>query len=246
MLRLAIIDDEQKARDTIRNILNLSEAGIEIAGEAAGVDEGYALIIREKPNLVLLDINMPDGTGFDLLKKFNAINFKVIFITAYEEFAVKAFKFSALDYILKPFQAGELLNTIGKAAQTIENEMTERKFKTFLSNLEKLKKIVLRTAESIHIVNLNDIIRLEADVNYTHFFLCGNKKLLVSKTLKEYDEMLGESGFFRAHQSHMVNIDHILRFDKTEGGHLVMDDDAQVPVSSRKREALFKIFEGLG
>ncbi len=246
MLKIVIIDDEQKARDTIRNILKLSDAGIELAGEAAGVKEGYELILREKPNLVLLDINMPDGTGFDLLKKFDAIPFKVIFITAYEEFAVKAFKFSALDYILKPFQAGELLATIQKAAESIENELTELKFKTFLSNLEKLKKIVLRTAESIHIINLKDIIRLESDVNYTRFFLIDKKKLLVSKTLKEYDEMLGASGFFRAHQSHLVNLDHILRFDKTEGGHLVMDDDAQVPVSSRKREALFKIFENLG
>ncbi|NCA86507.1 MAG: response regulator transcription factor [Clostridia bacterium] len=246
MLRIAIIDDEQKARDTIRNILHLSQAGIEIAGEAANVEEGYQLIVHEKPNLVLLDIDMPDGTGFDLLKRFSSVNFKVIFITAYEAFAVKAFKFSALDYILKPFQTEELLSTIHKAVETIENEISELKFKTFLSNLDKLKKIVLRTAESIHIVNLNDIIRLEADVNYTRFFLVDNKKLLVSKSLKEYDEMLCETGFFRAHQSHLVNLDHIQRFDKTEGGHLVMDDDSQVPVSSRKRETLFKIFERLG
>ena len=159
---------------------------------------------------------------------------------------VKAFKFSALDYILKPFQAGELLRAVEKAGEAIDNEKTELKFKTFLGNLDKLKKVVLRTAESIHIINLNDIIRMEADVNYTRFFLDSGKKLLVSKTLKEYDEMLGESGFFRSHQSHLVNLDHILSFEKTEGGHLVMADESQVPVSSRKREALFKIFENLG
>ncbi len=246
MISIVIIDDEQKARDTIRNILKLSQARLEILGEAASVIEGFDLIIREKPNLILLDINMPDGTGFDLLKKFDSFNFKVIFITAYEEYAVKAFKFSALDYILKPFQAGELLRAVEKAGEAIDNEKTELKFKTFLSNLDKLKKVVLRTAESIHIINLNDIIRLESDVNYTRFFLANGKKLLVSKTLKEYDEMLGESGFFRSHQSHLVNLDHILSFEKTEGGHLIMADESQVPVSSRKREALFKIFESLG
>jgi two-component system, LytTR family, response regulator len=245
MLSIAIIDDEKKARDTIRNILNLSPMPLEIKGEAASVNEGFGLINKDNPNLVLLDINLPDGTGFDLLKKFDSIHFKVIFITAYEEYAVKAFKFSALDYILKPFQAGELLQAIEKAGEAIETERTELKFKTFLSNLDKLKKIVLRTAESLHIVNLNDIIRLEADVNYTRFFLANGNKLLVSRPLKEYDELLEDSGFFRSHQSHLVNLDHILRFDKTEGGHLVMDDESQVPVSSRKREALFRIFERL-
>jgi two-component system, LytTR family, response regulator len=245
MLSIAIIDDEKKARDTIRNILNLSPMPLEIKGEAASVNEGFGLINKDNPNLVLLDINLPDGTGFDLLKKFDSIHFKVIFITAYEEYAVKAFKFSALDYILKPFQAGELLQAIEKAGEAIETERTELKFKTFLSNLDKLKKIILRTAESLHIVNLNDIIRLEADVNYTRFFLANGNKLLVSRPLKEYDELLEDSGFFRSHQSHLVNLDHILRFDKTEGGHLVMDDESQVPVSSRKREALFRIFERL-
>ena len=246
MLSILVIDDEQKARDTIRNILKLSTIRLEILGEAASVDEGFDLIKQLNPNLILLDINMPDGTGFDLLKKFDSFYFKVIFITAYEEYAVKAFKFSALDYILKPFQAGELLRAVEKAGEALDNEKTELKFKTFLGNLDKLKKVVLRTAESIHIINLNDIIRLEADVNYTRFFLDSGKKLLVSKTLKEYDEMLGESGFFRSHQSHLVNLDYILSFEKTEGGHLVMADESQVPVSSRKREALFKIFENLG
>ena len=128
MLRVAIIDDEKKARDTIRNILRLSPIPIEIKGEAGSVDEGFALISKETPNLVLLDINLPDGTGFDLLKKIGPINFKVIFITAYEEYAVRAFKFSALDYILKPFQARELLQAIEKAGEAIENEKTELKF----------------------------------------------------------------------------------------------------------------------
>lgn len=186
-----------------------------------------------------------DGTGFDLLKKFEKISFKVIFITAHEEHAIKAFKFSALDYILKPLTAGELLNAVEKVIDLKQKEETELKLSAFLSNLDKIKKIVLKTAESIHIVQVKNIIRCEADVNYTTFFLDNDDKLVVSKTLKEYSELLEPSGFYRTHQSHLVNLDHILRYDKTEGGHLVMADESIVPVSSRKRDNLFKVFENM-
>lgn len=246
MISIVIVDDEKKARDTIKNVLALESLDHQILGEADCVAAAYDLIRQVNPDLVLLDIDMPDGTGFDLLKKFDGIPFKFIFITAYQEFAVQAFKFSAIDYILKPFRAAELFDAIKKASKTIESEKTDLKFKAFLSNLEKLQKIVLRTAESMHIIHLSHIIRLESDVNYTRFFLTNGRQLLVSKTLKEYDEMLAGSGFFRSHQSHLVNLDHILRFDKTEGGHLVMDDESQVPVSSRKRDALFRLFDEMG
>lgn len=243
MISIAVIDDESKARETIINILALSTEIPKIIGEADSVEAGFELITRHHPDLVLLDINLIDGTGFDLLKKFDNINFKVIFITAHEEHAIKAFKFSALDYILKPITAGELLNAVEKAAALKQNEETELKLSTFLSNLDKIKKIVLKTAESIHIVNVKNIIRCEADINYTTFYLDNGQKLLVSKTLKEFDEMLDSSGFYRTHQSHLVNLDHILRYEKLEGGHLVMNDDSIVPVSSRKKDELFKLFE---
>nr|NQU91696.1 response regulator transcription factor [Bacteroidota bacterium] len=245
MLSIIIIDDEQRVRETIKNILKLSKAELEIVGEGESVSSGYELISQKRPDLVLLDINLPDGTGFDLLQKFERITFKTIFITAYEEYAINAFKFSALDYLLKPFKAGDLLQAIDKANENIQGEKTELKLKAFLANIDKVKKIVLRTSESMHIVNIHDIVRLESDVNYTRFFLANGEKYLVSKTLKDYDEMLEPSGFFRTHQSHLVNLDHILRYEKTEGGHLIMDDESLVPVSSRKREALFRIFESL-
>lgn len=245
MLSLVIIDDEPKARSTIREILALSEQKIEIFGEAGDVRSAYELISQKRPELILLDINLPDGSGFDLLKKFETIDFKVIFITAHEEYAVRAFRFSALDYILKPIAASDLINAVKKAGETIKGEKTEEKFKAFLANLEKINKIVLRTTESIHIINLNNIVRCESDVNYTTFYLTNGEKLLVSKTLKEFDEMLVPSGFFRTHQSHLVNLDHITRYDKGEGGHLIMDDGSLVPVSTRKREQLFRLFENL-
>ncbi len=243
MLSIVVIDDEPKARETIINILGLCPIEISIVGEAEDVKSGYDIISRKNPDLILLDINLPDGTGFDILKKFDKMRFKIIFITAHEEHAIKAFKFSALDYILKPVTAGELIGAIEKAADTIHKEETELKFSAFLSNLDKIKKIVLKTAESLHIINIEDIIRCEADINYTTFYLKSGEKLLVSKTLKEYAELLEHSDFYRTHQSHLVNLDHISRYDKMEGGHLVMIDESIVPVSTRKKEELFKVFE---
>ncbi len=245
MTSIVVIDDEPKARETIINILALCPVDISVVGEAEDVQSGYDIILKKKPDLVLLDINLPDGTGFDILKKFDKIRFKIIFITAHEEHAIKAFKFSALDYILKPVTAGELIGAIEKAAETINKEETEIKFSAFLSNLDRIKKIVLRTAESIHIISIEDIIRCEADVNYTTFYLKNGEKLLVSKTLKEYAELLEHSDFYRTHQSHLVNLEHISRYDKMEGGHLVMIDESIVPVSTRKKEQLFKFFENM-
>ncbi|MCD4682131.1 MAG: LytTR family DNA-binding domain-containing protein [Bacteroidales bacterium] len=243
MISVVVIDDEQKARETIINILALSNTNLNVVGEADDINSAYDLINKKHPDLVLLDINLPDGTGFDLIKMFSRINFKVVFITAHEEYAIKAFKFTALDYILKPITAGDLLQAVEKANESINKEENELKINTFLSNLEKIKKIVLKTSESIHIVRIKNIIRCEADVNYTTFYLDNDEKLLVSKTLKEYAELLDSSGFFRTHQSHLVNQDHILRYDKTEGGHLVMDNESIVPVASRKKDELFKLFE---
>ena len=245
MISIVIIDDEPKARETIINILKLSKAGINIVGQAEDVSSGYDIIILKNPDLVLLDINLPDGTGFDLLKKFEKINFKVIFITAYEEHAIKAFKFNALDYILKHVTAGDLIQAVEKAGESIYKEETGIQLSALLSNLNKIKKIVLKTAESIHLINVKDIIRCESDVNYTIFHLINDEKLMVSKTLKEYTELLESVGFFRTHQSHLVNLDHIVRYDKAEGGHLVMDDESIVPVSSRNKENLWMLFENM-
>lgn len=243
MLSIIIIDDEPKARETIINILKYASIDLKISGEADNIASGFEIINHKKPDLVLLDINLPDGNGFDLLNRFEKIKFGVIFITAYEEYAIKAIKFSALDYILKPFKAAELIQAVERANEKILGEKSNIQYKTLLSNLDKIRKIVLRTAESLHVVNVKDIIRLEADCNYTRFFLANGEKLLVSKTMKDFDEMLEEAGFFRTHQSHLVNLNHILRYEKADGGYLVMDDHSTVPISSRKKDALLKIFE---
>lgn len=248
-MRTIIIDDEEKARKTIYNYLTLYCKEVEIVAQADNVESGYKAIIENQPELVLLDINMPDGTGFDLLKRFEKINFKIIFITAYEEYAIKAFKFSALDYLLKPLNPQELIEAVGKARKIIDNEAFEFSYKAFLSNYNNQvktdKKLVLKTAESIYMIDIKDIIRCEADGSYTTFYINDSRKIMVSKNLKEYEDILTEYNFFRPHHSHLVNLDYMLSFEKREGGHIVMKDKSMVPVATRRKDELMNMFENL-
>lgn len=248
-MRALIIDDERKSRETIRSIIELYCTDISIVAEADGISTGIEAIRREKPELVFLDIELKDGSSFDLLKQLPLIDFRIIFITAYENYAVKAFKFSALDYLLKPLNPDELIEAVNKAKNILEKENINTKFQAFVSNMENIsrevKKIVLKTSDSIHVVNINEIVRCEADRNYTVFILTDGKKILVSNTLKEYDDLLSPYNFFRAHQSHLVNINHISSYEKKEGGYLVMRDKSVVPVSVRKKEPLLAVLQKL-
>lgn len=249
MIKTIIIDDEVKARDTIQNMLQTYCKDIEIIGTAGSVKEGVSVLNNNSPDLVFLDIKMGDGTGFDLLRKLNKINFVLIFITAFEEFAIRAIKFSALDYILKPLDPDELISAVEKAKDAIEKENISLRLEALYENLDglnnKSKKIVLKTTNSVHIVNIADIIRCESEKNYTHFYTTEKEEITVSKTLKEFSEMLVDFGFYRIHQSHLVNLVHVKRYDKAEGGNLVMDDNSIVPVSYRKKEELVKLFKSL-
>ena len=249
MIKTIIIDDEVKARETIANMLQTYCSDIEVIAMAGSVKEGVKVLAKKKPDLVFLDIKMGDGTGFDLLRKLKEVNFMLIFITAFEEFAIRAIKFSALDYILKPLDPDELVNAVEKAKFTIEKENVSMRLEALYENLDVLnsnsKKIVLKTTSSVHIVNITDIIRCESEKNYTHFFTIDQEKITVSKTLKEFNELLMDYSFYRVHQSHLVNMAHVRRYDKQDGGHLVMDDNSTVPVSFRKKEDLMKAFKSL-
>jgi two-component system LytT family response regulator len=247
MTKILIIEDENKARKAIVNIIKSNIKDVEILDKAEDVQSGLSAIILEKPDIVLLDINLGNGSGFDILKQLPKINFKLIFLTAYQEYAIKAIKFSALDYILKPFDPYELISAIERAKTEIVDQNNSLKIETFLANFEnikkEIKKIVLKTSDSIHIVNVQNIIRCEADNNYTNFHLNDNKKILVTNTLKEYEEMLSPYNFMRVHQSHLINVNYISRFDKKDGGYVVMSDKSNIPVSSRKRQILLDMFD---
>ncbi len=246
-MKILIIDDETRARKGIINILKLSSMDVIIVGEADGVVAGIEAIIKHKPDLVLLDIDMPDGTGFDLLKGLDYIDFKVIFITAYEEYAVKAFEISAVDYILKPADPQKLLNAIIKAKEMVEKESVSLKLNALFANLDAVKsdskKLVLKTAEKIFIISTHDIVRCESDMGYTQFFLVDGRNILMSKNLKDYEVILDGLGFFRIHQSHLINLKFIDYYDKTEGGSVIMKDGSMLPLARRKKESFLKLIE---
>ncbi len=239
MLRTVVIDDEPNARQVVKNIVELYCEAATIVGEADNVASGVKIINKLKPDLVLLDIKMPDGTGFDVLKKVKSKNFHFVFITAFEEYAIKAIKLSALDYIVKPINTNELIEAVEKAGLTNINEADQLTKLDTLSHNRSIKtetqRLVLNTQNSIHIVNINEITFCKADKNYTEVNTTNKKQLVISKTLKEFEDMLAGHGFFRSHQSYLVNLAYINHYKKGLGGTIVMNDMQKIPVSSRKK-----------
>jgi two-component system LytT family response regulator len=244
MIKAIIVDDETNNQELISNLLKSYTSNIEVVAIAGSVDSAFQSINEHIPDLVFLDIQMPDGTGFDLLKKFDKINFKVIFVTAHQEYAIEAFKYSALDYLLKPLSPSNLINAIKKVEESINTDELNLKFKTLLNNiaepLKNKKKIVLKTMERIYSVDITDVVRFESDGGYTKVYLSDGKRIMVSRTMKEFDDMLTDMGFLRVHNSHLISMNHLFCFEKTEG-HIVMKDDSIVPVSNRKKEQLIEL-----
>ncbi len=248
MIKAVIIDDEINNQELISNLLKSYAENVQVVGLANSVDSAYKAINEHHPDLIFLDIQMPDGTGFDLLKKFEKINFKIIFVTAHQEFAIEAFKYSALDYLLKPLSPANLLAAVKKAEETMGEDELNTKLKILLNNIaepiKNKKKIVLKTMERIYSVDLDDIIRFESDGGYTKVYLTDGKRIMVSKTMKEFDDLLLDVGFLRVHHSHLINMNHLFCFEKTEG-HVVMKDDSVVPVSNRKKDQLLELLNML-
>jgi len=249
MLRTLVIDDEPNARQVVKNILELYCKSAEVIGEAENVSKGVKLINELNPDLVLLDIKMPDGTGFDLLKKVNNINFHFIFITAYEQYAIQAIKQSALDYIVKPINTNELIAAIEKAELSSITETNQRsKLDTLSYNQDSNPddmRLVLNTQDSIYVVKVCEIISCKADKNYTEVNTDSNKRLVISKTLKEFEEMLKGCGFFRTHQSYLINVKYISHYEKGLGGTIIMKDSSRIPVSSRKKDLFLQLMAKL-
>ncbi len=238
-----IVDDEMKVRNAIKALLTDQFPDINIVSSAGSVEEGYRVIIKNKPDLLFLDIELPDGNGFELLKKIPRIDFKVIFVTGHQEYAIDAIKVSALDYVLKPIDTDELCRAVEKARALINYEEQQLKFQALSENLQsrkKLKRIILSTADHLQLVSVSDIIRAEADSNYTIFWLSGGRRILVSRTIKEFDILLSNSGMMRVHQSHMVNLSHIDRFIKKDGGYLQMKEGTKIPVSPNLKKQVLK------
>ncbi|MCB0497276.1 MAG: response regulator transcription factor [Cyclobacteriaceae bacterium] len=239
-MKVALIDDEQPVRETLQSILEYYFPEFKVK-EATGVAEGVELIKDFSPDLIFLDIKMGDGTGFDLLNRVKGqSNFQLIFVTAHNEYAVKAFKFSAIDYILKPVDPDEVNQAVKKAMQN--HSLDELNIQSLLTNqLHEPEKIVLSDNHNIYLLDIKDIVKCNSVNNYTQFFLSDGREIIISKTLKHYEDLLKQHGFFRTHQSHIINLRYFDKYDKKEGGEVVLKDGSRVLVSSRKREELLHV-----
>jgi len=236
MFNTIIVDDESNARNALKKLLLVHCPEIHIVGEASNVSAGVAAIQEHSPDLVFLDVQMPDGTGFDLLQQLPEVKFKVIFASAYDRFAIQAFRFSAIDYLQKPIEPQNLIEACAKLKQPVSFLELNKKLEVLLSNRNSFEKIALPTFEGIIFVKITDITWCESDNNYTNFYLKDGRKILVSKTLKEYDEMLTPFRFFRIHKSHMINLAYLERYRKGEGGSVIMEDGTELEVSRRRKE----------
>jgi len=240
MIRAIIIDDEQKSREILKSLIEQNHPEINIVGTADSVQSGIALVRSSAPQLLFLDIMMPDGSGFDVLEKLGDLKFDVIFTTASDKFAVKAIKFSALDYLLKPIDSDELMQAVKKVSERNQKFSNEANLRSLLENVKQnesqFSKITLPIGHAYEVVLIKDIIRCEANDNYTNVYLTGGKKYLVSATLKHYEDLLPEKEFIRVHHGHLINMNHMVRFIKEDGGYAVMSDGSKVEVSRRKKE----------
>lgn len=239
-VKAIIIDDELNGRETLFYSLKEVCPNVEVIAQAGSVDEGISVVESNSFDILFLDIEMPNGTGFDLLQKVNQSNFDVIFTTAYDQYAVKAFKYSAIDYLLKPINLTELKEAVDKI-EVSDEPKDKRKLDLLKENLtennKSFSRLALPASDGLEFIEINDIIRCEADGNYTNFFLAGGKRMIVGKTLKEYEELLSDQGFFRVHKSHLINLSYMSKYVKGTGGYVIMNDGKEVEVAKRRKEA---------
>lgn len=240
MPKAIIVEDELHSREFLKNLVTDYCPELDLVATASDVEEGVAAIKTHQPDIVFLDIEMQTGTGFDLLQQFPAPEFDVIFTTAYDHYAIKAIKFSAIDYLLKPIGIEELQQAVKKVTDKKASNGSQAALQMLIKNLQAPQKteqsITLATSEGLEFVPLQQIIRIEASGPYSYFFLKNNRKIMVSKHLKEYEMLLSDHGFFRPHNSHIINIQEVKRMVRTDGGYAVMSDDSKIGISPKKKD----------
>lgn len=245
-MRAVIIDDEENARVALSVLIEQHTTGVEIEGMFPSLKEGCKMITVLKPDVVFLDIQMPDESGLELWKYFPKPSFNVVFTTAYHQYAIQAIKLSAFDYLLKPIDIDELTVVIGKLQEHRNIKSIEARLESLENNLKSHQapsRVVLPTSDSLMVVKIDDIVRAESDDNYTYFFLADNSKHLVSKTLKEFESLLPKERFLRIHQSHLVNLDFIKKFVRGKSGFVQMSDGSKLPVARERKDF---VIEALG
>lgn len=248
-MKALIVDDEKHARTSLKNLCQLCCPSITSILEASTVVEAIHLIQQQAPDLIFLDINLGTDNGFEVLEPFAHLSLNVIFVTAHSEYGIKALRAAAIDYLLKPLQSTELIQAVQKVKEKLDQEEENSQLQTLLLNLhqqeKEVEKLVVKTSESIHIINVQDIIFCQSDKGYTTFQLVGNKSILSSKILADYESVLPSSCFMRIHQSYLVNLHHVTRYDKKDKNALITVDNHEVPVALRRKEQVMKFLNDM-
>ncbi|MEO1255383.1 MAG: LytTR family DNA-binding domain-containing protein [Bacteroidota bacterium] len=245
MTKIFVVEDEVKILET--TVEMIQELGHEVLGSASTIDAAYQGILSKKPDLVLLDVELGSATSFDLLQRFEQIDFQIIFITAHQKYALDAFKFSAVDFLLKPLSF-KLLEAAIRKVEVSELNLQKGMIETLRYNLntsQSEQKIILKTQDKIWILKLDEIIHCESDLSYTIFYT-DKERIMVSKTMGYYDELLNTRGFFRVHKSHLVNLKHVKKIHKTDGGEAELSNGSKIPISQRKKEEFLSVIEFQG
>lgn len=244
MITAVIIEDEINGLNNLKNLLAEHCPDVEIIGEAGSVAQGIELFSNEsiKPDVAFLDISLPDGLVFQLLNRLRPIEFEIIFVTAYQEYAIKACEYSSIGYIVKPIDPDVLREAVSRIRPRQADQIDRRLdiFNSYYNNPNAFTKMSISALDGIYFVNIKDIVRFEAEDNYTHIFLNSGERITASKTIKAYEDMLIPFNFYRVHKRHVINLNYMRKFVKGDGGYLVMDDDIKIEVSRRRRPAFME------
>ncbi len=248
-IKAVIIDDMARARKYLEGMIQKYFPEVEIAGMADNISSGAKLIREQKPDLVFLDVEMPGGSGFELFDQLDTIDFEVIFTTAHDQYAIQAFRYSALDYLLKPLKKDDLGSAIRKAIERKSTQAQTDNLRVLLENLKQpqahKQKLILPGVDGFTVVRMEEIIRIEAVSNYSKFHLLNSQPIMVSKNLGEYEKLLPQTDFIRIHKSHLINIHHVRKFARGSARFVIMADDAKLEVSKRKKDEFLDIISRL-
>lgn len=240
MITAVIIDDEEDGRDALRMAIERYCPEVSVLKICETPESGLGSITELKPDLVFLDVQMPNMSGFDVLLKASPVSFEAIFVSAYDKYAIKAIKFSALDYLLKPIDVDELIHAVQKVKERLHRKNNSYQYQSVLNNVQhrsgKIRRLAVPSMEGIDFFDTDDIIYCEADGNYTSVHLVNKSKKLITRRLKDFENILTESGFCRVHNSYLINIRHVQKYVKGEGGYVIMSGGQKVDISRRKKE----------
>lgn len=241
MIRAVIIDDEHDGRQALKRALVKYCGEVQIVAIANGPEQGIKVIEDKKPDLVFLDVQMPKMSGFEMLQRLAPIDFEVIFVTSYDHYAIKAIRFSAVDYLLKPIDVDDLIAAVDRTKNETQRKGSSFRYQSVLNNIQydrgKIKRLAISTLDGIDFFNTDDIIYFQADGNYTTLYFVGHKKQLASKNLKDFQSLLFDSGFCRVHHSFLINMQHVQKYVKGEGGYVILTDNHHVDISRRRKDA---------